>query len=220
VRALQNAEFRGEDMFWRKKTPNAETPPWDDNTLKRVSKVEQFNVDITSITRTVRFGGPIIGRQSNKLKRDDEYEIYGFMKYPKFIPVKIYFFPDFCADEHIGVWFYHLYGSLPPDRAMPFLELHIHDTDSEIRSLFFQAHHAALLSGKRRSSVRFFKRKGDGVMTEKERQDQWSSESRYPLLSAVSWVELESERLPRWAYPFSDERFSAKGMPAWYDLKL
>jgi hypothetical protein len=57
-------------------------------------------------------------------------------------------------------------------------------------------------------------------MTAKDREDGYSSESRYPLLGVYTWSEWEASTLPNWAVPYSSNRFSVENLPARRDLKL
>ena len=117
------------------------------------------------------------------------------------------------------MWFYHTYGRSNESRQ-PFLEIWVSDRDYTIREAIASAHHAALVSGHKRSLVRFWKRKGDGIFTAEEAKVGWSCDSRYPLTGMFVWERFESVHLPNWALPVSDERFSAEGTPEWYDLNL
>ncbi|MBR1154276.1 hypothetical protein [Bradyrhizobium sp. JYMT SZCCT0428] len=101
-------------------------------------------------------------------------------------------------------------------KRLPFLEIWISDRDYRIREAIASAHQAALVSGHKRSLVKFWKRKGDGIFRE-ESEVGWSCDSRYPLAGMFVWERHESVNLPRWALPMLDERFSAEGTPEWYE---
>ncbi len=58
-------------------------------------------------------------------------------------------------------------------------------------------------------------------MTEKDREYGWSYESSYSVTGIVTWNTLQSERLPRWALPPTEKRFSLEGLPEHpWDIKL
>jgi hypothetical protein len=140
---------------------------------------------------------------------------------PKFILVEL----SFDQENEVfpfGFWSYSIFthNCDQGEVSVPLLEICLADKNYEIREALFEAHKAAMCSGQQYSFARFFKRKGDGVMSPKEREQNWSSESIYPLIGAIAYAELQSLRLPSWAYPYSDRRFSIENMPPWYDLKL
>jgi hypothetical protein len=205
-------------MFGRKKaavdTAQSEQSCWDDKTQAFFAENDRFDVYITSVTRLTGFGkSPSLSRNRHS---DRGYEISGLMRYPKYLLVELKFDDGM---EEFGTWFYHTYGSDRKHR-LPFLEVWLSDANFAIREAIAGAHHAALVSGSQRSLVRFWKRKGDGIFTAEEARQGWSCESRYPVTGMLVWEQLESARLPNWALPYSHERFSTKGMPEWYDLKL
>jgi hypothetical protein len=206
-------------MFFKK--VSADKPwgvPWDDKTLGHIIECFSFDVQITSALKRLAFGSTY---GSHPVSDPKQFEISGVITFPKFIPVVLNFDQE-SAEFPFGFWFYHncTQNSDHGDIEIPLLELCLADQDQKIREALFEAHKAAIWSGERYSFARFFKRRGDGVMSPKEREQNWSSESNYPLIGATSYAELQSHRLPSWAYPCSDNRFSIKNMPARYDLKL
>lgn len=207
-------------MLFKKKEPaDPWRVPWDDRTLERITEADSFNVQITSATKRFGFGHFM---EHRAFTEQEGFDISGLVTLPKFLPVQLNF--DERADDEFpfGCWFYHCCDHQLVDRKIrfPFLEFCITDPGCKIRAALFEAHKAAIYSGKRHSSARFHKRKGDGVMTPKEREQNWSSESRYPLIGAITWAEVQSTKLPSWAYPQADENFSVENLPARIDLKL
>lgn len=189
---------------------------WDQKTVEFFAKSEQINVQITNVGKRTGFGAM---REHEAMRDPNGYEVSGVITYHKLILVSISFDAN---SENFGEWFYNLYNhaSKPQKIEIPFLELYLSDPSYKMASAMFEAHQAALLSGQRYSLARFWKRKGDGVMTEKDREHGYSYESRYPLLGLYTWAEIESMKLPKWAVPRASERFSIENLPEWYDLKL
>jgi hypothetical protein len=211
-------------MFFKKK--RQEKPwgvPWDEKTLEHIINSYQFPIQITNASKKVGFGGAV---NFDPTKCEPDFEFNGLMDHPKFIPVEVRFaaagIPDLQdQDPPTGFWSYSHrdHHSDDGEIKIPLLEFYLDDQDQKIREALFEAHKAALWSGRRSSFARFFKRKGDGVMSPKDQERQWS-EDQHPLLRVITYAELQSERLPSWAYPHDDQRFSIKSMPPWYDLKL
>jgi hypothetical protein len=202
-------------MFRRKRTTGdsakEEKPCWDDKTQASFAELDRFDIYVTSVTKRTGFGRS----STHNLDGDRGYEISGLMIYPKWrAELK---FDD--SDGEFGVWFYHTYAPIGGQTRQPFLEIWVSDRDYAIREAMASAHHAALVCGHKRSLVRFWKRKGDGIFTAEEAKVGWSCDSRYPLTGMFVWEQFETVHLPNWALPFSHERFSTDGMPEWYDLK-
>jgi hypothetical protein len=193
---------------------------WDDETMALFAKSDRFNVLITNVNRRRGFG--TTRPDEGSMHRPDGYEVSGVILYPKLILVSVEF-EGSRDNETLGTWFYHLYNhSDSPAKKVdiPFLDMSLMDKDETIRRALFEGHHAALLSGRRYSFVRFWKRPGDGVMTQKDREHGYSYESRYPLIGMYTWAQLEAPSLPAWAVPYENERFSLKNVPERYDLSL
>jgi hypothetical protein len=202
-------------MFRRKKAAGAvgtgreDKTAWDAKTQAFFAERDHFDVYITSVTKRTGFG------RSPTHRLDNGYEISGLMTYPKYLLAEL----KFDDDKEFGSWFYHTYLDHNGKHRLPFLEIWLSDGDYAIREAIASAHAAALTSGHKRSMVRLWKRKGDGIFTEREAKQGWSCESRYPLTGLFVWEQFESSILPVWAVPFSHEQFSTEGMPEWYDLQ-
>jgi hypothetical protein len=97
-----------------------------------------------------------------------------------------------------GTWFYNICNdsSAPTGTGIAFLELYVADDNGEIREALYEALKTALLSRRRYTLARFWKRAGDGAMTAKDREHGYSYESRYPLLGMHCWSEVEAMTLP------------------------
>ena len=188
--------------------------PWDKETTEHFTKSDRFDIYITHVTKRNSYGCTI----ENKAVRDPcGYEVGGIILYPKLIHVEI----SFHNAEKFGGWFYHLYNnSTPSNQGHPFLDFCVSDPEFKIREDLYEGHKAAILSGRNYSFARFWKRVGDGKMTEKDIEHGWSYESRYPLLGIHCWSEIESKLLPNWAVPHSNGRFSLENLPERYNLKL
>jgi hypothetical protein len=170
-------------------------------------------VTITSATKI--FGAGDSARGSTLTAQS--FAVTGLLTYSrKYVAVQFGFAGGPVKEFPFGHWSYHyLKDQLVGDRyvKLPLLQLWIDDPNHEVPSALFEAHKAAIYSGRRCSHARFFKRRGDGVMTEKERADEWSSEHFFPLLGAYAWAEVQSPKLPRWAYPPDHEHFSLETVP-------
>ncbi|MCK1460267.1 hypothetical protein IVB34_18230 [Bradyrhizobium sp. 2] len=199
-------------MFGRKKTTantvEKQRPCWDEKTQASFAERDRFDVYITSVTKRTGFGKST----THDLAGTRGYEISGLVFYPQW-RAELNFDE---SDGEFGVWFYHSYGRHNEARQ-PFLEIWVSDRDYSIREAIASAHQAALVSGQKRSLVRFWKQKGHGIFTAEEAAAGWSCDNRYPLNGMYVWEQFESVHLPRWALPMSNERFSADGTPGWYD---
>jgi hypothetical protein len=204
---------RGDGMLFRRKAtqePKAVEPfvPWDEKTQKRVAALDQFNVQITSVARLDGFG-----RSSHYgATKLPVFEVSGFLTHPKFIYVQISF--EAADTEDLGGWFYHVYtkGDVANNRDLPFLDVWL-NSNHPVAEALVGSHKAALLSGRRSSSCRLWKRKGDGIFTEKDREHGYSYESAYPISGVYIWSEYQSARLPDWARPYGEEGFSLSELP-------
>lgn len=198
-------------MFGRKKTTvdavKEQQPCWEEKSQTFFADQDRFDVYITSVTKRTGFGKST----THDIGGTRGYEISGLVIYPQWrAELK---FDE--SDGEFGQWFYHTYGRSNEARQ-PFLEIWVSDRDYSIREAIASAHQAALVSGQKRSLVRFWKQKGDGIFTAEEAKAGWSCESRYPLKGMFVWQQFESVHLPRWALPASNERFSAEETPDWY----
>jgi hypothetical protein len=207
-------------FFWKKS--GAATPQkavqetgWDDETMASYAKSNQFNVQITSVTKRYGFGA---AHEGDYMREPNGYEIFGLIPYPRYIPVIVSLQQ---RDDQFGGWMYHMLDDPGGTHktGMPMLDVWLSDPELKIGEAIFESHRAALTSGCRASRLRLWKRPGDGVMTARDRDEGYSSESRYPLLGLYSWGDLESVKLPAWAVPVANERFAFERKPRWYDLR-
>ena len=211
---------KGDKMFFkrtRRSSDISETKQramgWDEKTIEYIANSDRFSVKITNVCKLNRFG-TTRENEPVPIPKPYKYEISGVVTFPKLILVSISFQDDLSESESIGGWAYNFVN------GNRFLELYLSDLDGKVASALFEAHNVALLSGRRHSDVRFWKRKGDGVMTEQDREHGISYERRYPLIGLYTWAELKSASLPEWAVPYDSERFSIKNLPESYDLRL
>lgn len=140
------------------------------------------------------------------------------MTFPRLVLVAISL--DTSDEDQFGVWFYQSYseGDRAYKRDMPFIEIWVSDKDGRKAEAMVDSHRAALISGKKRSLVRFWKNPDEGAFTAKDREHGYSYESRFPILGMYTWEEYEAARLPDWAVPFGHERFSTEGTADWFNL--
>jgi hypothetical protein len=208
-------------MFFKKKTDpgvhrKAPEVAWDEKSLAHFTKATRIDMKITSITKRSGFGGM---REGEFMRDPIGYEVSGIITFPKLILVTVNFER---SSETFGTWFYNIYNdaSAPTGTGIAFLELYVGDDNGEIREALYEALKTALLSGRRYTPARFWKRAGDGAMTAKDREHGYSYESRFPLLGMTCWSEVETTTLPNWAVPYATDRFSLEKLPPFYDLKL
>jgi hypothetical protein len=201
-------------MFFKKKGDTDRRTAWDEESLAHFTKAARFEVQITSVTKRSGFGT----RERALMHDPFGYEVSGVITFPKLIPVTVNFERN---GETFGTWFYNVYdnASAPTGTGIALLELCVGDDNGKIREALYEALKTALLSGRRYTLARFWKREGDGAMTAKDREHGYSYESRYPLFGMHCWSEVEPTTLPNWAVPYGTDTFSLKNLPPWYDLK-
>jgi hypothetical protein len=86
-------------------------------------------------------------------------------------------------------------------------------SDAKIAVEMYEVQRCAVMSGRRYSSVRIWKRKGDGLMTGLDKEHGYSYESRYEIFGVTTWCELEARNVPKWALPPAHVNFSIRDMP-------
>jgi hypothetical protein len=208
-------------MFFKKKgytdvPRKAPEMAWDEKSLAHFTKATRFDVQITSVNKRSGFGGT---REGELMRDPFGYDVSGVITFPKLIPVTVNFDR---SSETFGTWFYNIYNdaSAPTGTGVAYLELHVSDDNGKIREALYEALKTALLSGRRYTLARFWKREGDGAMTAKDREHGFSYESRYQLFGIYCWSEVEATTLPNWAVPYGAYKFSLENLPPFYDLKL
>jgi hypothetical protein len=216
-------------MFFKKKSypdePRKEPEVvWDEESLAHFTKQRQIDVQITSVTKRSEFGEYAEGAP---VLDPFVYEMSGVITFPKLILVTLNFERasrqvTAASDETFGIWYYSIWKkwSAPTGPGIAALELHVTDDDGKIREALYEALKMALLSGRRHTLARFWKREGDGAMTAMDREHGYSYESRYPLFGMYCWSEVEATTLPNWAVPYGTDRFSLKNLPPRYHLEL
>jgi len=192
---------------------------WDEKTIETVAKSNQFNVRITEFNCTSQFG---VSRQEtltqHSLDGEFRYEIHGILTEPKFAVVSISFFQ---SSSYNGVWSYDVldrHEFRGEEVCIPKIDFHIADLDGRANKVIHDAHRDAILCGRAYSNIRVFKRIGDGLMTDADKEHGYSYESTYPILGWVTWSDLYSDKLPGWAYEPSDTRFTLDSIPERYNL--
>lgn len=183
---------------------------WDDKTLNWIAESNRLDVRVTHISKTVSLGQT---RVDEEFRNTSEWEIHGVMTHPKFIPVNITFTTD---EKQFGGFSYNQTGDRDFNGrkiSLPILELWLLDRDEQKAKLLYTALHDAIISGRKYIGVRFWKKKGDGLMTQTDNEYGYSYESRYVILGMVVWPELQADRLPKWAVPMDQNDFSLDALP-------
>ena len=167
---------------------------------------------LTNISRTAS-----LGRRPRSLNDQDEtrseWEVHGLLTYPKFIPVNITFTTD--SKEFGGF----SYNSRDEQRfgerkiILPLLEVWLSDENEQKALLLNTALRDAITSGRKYAGVRLFKKPGESRMTRVDKEHGYSYGSRYTILGLVTWQELHSDRLPKWAVPTDRNDFSLDDLP-------
>lgn|SRR5262249_8593941 len=83
--------------------------------------------------------------------------------------------------------------------------------DEKVATDLYEAHHCALFRGRRHTLARLWKRKGEGLMTERDQEKMLST--RCEVLGLTTWCELQASTLPAWALRPWDVGFSLKDLP-------
>ena len=93
--------------------------PWDEKTVAWFADQPKFTVQITSVTKTRKFGQWLSADVPDPLL----YEVWGVMHWPKFIAVEIVFGPDTQNSVPFGGFRYSTADARPRDEKMkvPFL---------------------------------------------------------------------------------------------------
>lgn len=204
-------------MFFKKKSAMpqpAQEEAWDERTVGLIAESDSINVTITSITKRFGFGS---SRPGSFSENQGGIEISGILTYPKFVLVNVALYDD---EGEFGCFSYNRFNALGDDRSqgLPMLEIALNDPKGRMGEAMLASHQAALRSGGVHSLARFWKREGDGRMSDVDREKGWSYEGRYALTGMYSWAVEESKKLPAWAVPYASERFSIEKLPSGSDL--
>jgi hypothetical protein len=192
--------------------------PWDDKTCEKLAGSDRFNVMVTSITRTVTSGK--MQQETITTPRAISFEVHGLIIHPKYIIVQFEF-----SERNGGPFGFFSYdvvdriGGLDKGLKVPLMRVFL--SDPKIAFEMYEAHRCALISGRRRSFVRVWKRKGEGLMTALDKKYGHSYETRYEIFGVTTWCELESCHVPKWALPVTHENFSIRDLPVGtYGMRL
>jgi hypothetical protein len=183
---------------------------WDDETVRWIAESDRLNVRVTHISKTVSFGqmGTGLG-----FRHPLEWLAHGVMTYPKFIPVNVTFTG---ADDQFGVFAYNILVKRKfkaGEVNLPLLDIWLSDREGEKAQQVYSALHDAIMSREKFAEIRFFKEKGQGLMTEIDRLHGYSYESRHTILGMVIWPTLQAHNLPMWAVPTDQHKFSLDALP-------
>jgi len=204
-------------MFFRRKRAKGLTTwgplnevAWDDKTVEWIAKSERLNVKVTHITKTIS-----LGDMGNIFPSEDttDWEVHGIMTYPKFIPVTITFTKD---EGEFGGFSYNRSDTNIFNKRkinLPRLEVWLSDKNEQKALLLNDALRDAISSGRKYAGVRFFKKTGEGLMTQLDKEYGWSQECRYMILGLVTWQELHAGRVPKWTLPTDYNDFSLDDLP-------
>jgi hypothetical protein len=190
---------------------------WDEKTVQHFGKATAFNVKITCITKRFGFGASSDTLAFPSVHQPLEptvYEISGIVMGPKYVLANLTFDTRQNKNNDFGGWGYNLYNPTNGPEALC-LDFSVYDRENKIAEALYESHRSALASGERASSVRFFKREGDGAMSVGEIADGrfLVDGGGYPLLGMLVWSVYQSNRLPRWAMPFADREYSTEDLP-------
>lgn len=134
---------------------------WDDRTLKHIADSSQINVQVTNISKTVSLGQM---RADGEARHQEDWEVFGVITSPKLIWTHITFTTN---DGQFGGFSYNTLERNFREREanLPLLEIWLYDPDEQKAKLLRSAMYDALVSGRKSIGVRFWKAKGDGLMT-------------------------------------------------------
>ena len=180
---------------------------WDDKTVEWIAQSDRLDMRVTHIQKTVSFGQSIYGG-----KDSSECSVHGVMTFPKFIPVSI----TFADDERFGAFFYdrrdnHNFNGRKIN--LPSLGVWLSDPAGQKAELLYAALRDAIMRDCKHVAVRFWKNKGEGLMTQMDKEHGYSYESRYAISGMVTWSELHAKSLPKWAMPTDYRDFSLNSLP-------
>ncbi len=184
---------------------------WDDETVEWIAQSDRLNVRITHISKTVSLGQT--RADDDRYRNRSEWSAYGLMSYPKFIPVEITFDGD---EKRFGGFSYNRRDDQDFNARkikLPCLMMWLSDRDGQKAELLYAALRDAIMRGSKHLGARFWKNKGEGLMTQIDKEHGFSYQSRYPILGMVTWAELHAERLPKWAIPTDYRDFSLNALP-------
>jgi hypothetical protein len=207
-------------MFFRKKrTPTKRGPvrevAWDDDTVKWISNSERLNVCLTHICKTVSLGYSSSDRfNADPNSSRSTWDVYGMMTYPKFIPTRVSF--TGTEEKQFGGFFYDRSDNCNfggQKISLPMLGIWIFDPDEAKAQLLYSVLRDAIIGGEKYASIRFWKKKGDGLMTATDKEHGWSYESRYAITGMVAWPTVQVRNLPKWALPLDYHDFSLDALP-------
>ena len=139
----------------------------------------------------------------------------GIMRSNKLVLVELGFA---SIEGSIGKFNYDVLGPLNDGTKVPLFQITLDESDEIIKKKLLDSHQAALLSGEPFSGFCIFKRKGEGSMTDLDKEHGYSYESRYDVTGYVTWRILLSKHLPNWALPYDHQNFDHQGFdPSWLD---
>src|SRR5262245_6146682 len=95
---------------------------------------------------------------------------------------------------------------------LPCLNSGLSDRDRQKAELRSAALRDAIMRGSKHVGVRFWKSKGEGLMTQAEKERGYST-SQYAILGMVTWPEVHAQKLPKWAIPTDYRDFSLNALP-------
>ena len=198
-------------LFGRKKGSTAQSSsvgpdPWDDVTCGKLAEGDSFDVRITQVIRTVTSG---VYREGDLGGNGVSLEAHGIISWPKYIACHV----AFENGRDLGCFSYNSIdrvGGRPADPKVPLMQLSLTD---QFATEIYEAHWGALMSGRRFSQIRVWKRKGEGLMTELDKEHGYSYQSRYTVIGITSWCQLMARDVPAWALPIDHENFSIGDLP-------
>jgi hypothetical protein len=141
---------------------------WDDESSNSIAASERLEVRVTRVSSTVSLGEMRVG--DDRSRNETEWRVHGVMTRPKFIPVAIKFAED---QKEFGGFFYNRIDDRQVGGkkiSVPLLELWLSDQGGRKAQILYNALRDAIVSGRKYVGVRFWKKKGDGLMTPLDRE--------------------------------------------------
>jgi len=199
----------------RKRRSPFTDPAWDEKTVEGIAEQSCFDVRVTVSTAGRGCSTPsrIDSLYDRSTGYKETYEIHGVLTHPTFSIVSLSFSQ---SSDPEGCWYYDILDRNEYQDTKVILrklDICLPYTDGFPERVIHDAHRDAIICGRKFSTVRVFKKKGDGLMSAADKQHGYSYESRYPVLGWITWSDLSSPAIPDWAYEPSDYRFLLDNIP-------
>jgi hypothetical protein len=94
--------------------------------------------------------------------------------------------------EQFGGFVYNAWGNQEDKIKLPLLSAWLSDGAGQKAELLYAALRDAMMSGSKYLGVRLWKKQGDGVMTQSDKEQGYSR--HYPIFGMVTWPGLQAEK--------------------------